>query len=235
VTSTLSTSISTRYGIDRVGTVYLIVYNYNNLTPLTSAQVKAEALAGASGSKVSVAVMAVAAGQINTSLVRMISGLASSTTYSLFWVAEDQFLNLQAAPVKILGTTKVCPDITLLTFFGNTGECVNLGAAGMFQASGLGAAPFGVIAGTTWTIDWGDGTAVWTYTSAVDGAIPPIQNHTYSNLTTCNYVGTWTVQNPCGKFLNGSVVFVVHGRDIPTDGDGRLRVEEISTGFLGFV
>ena len=54
------------------------------------------------------------------------------------------------------------------------------------------------------------------------------------NITSCNYVGTWTVQNPCGKFANASNVFVVHGRDIPTDGDGFLRIEEVINAYSGY-
>jgi hypothetical protein len=99
----------------------------------------------------------------------------------------------------------------------------------MFQAAPLGILPTGVLKGTTWTVDWGDGTAVWSYTSTANDDIPGIQLHTYANLTSCNYVGTWTVQNPCGKFANASNVFVVHGRDIPLDGDGVLRMEETTT------
>ena len=81
--------------------------------------------------------------------------------------------------VRLLATTKPCPDINIFTFFGNTGDCVNLGATGMFQAAQIGALPTGVLKGTKWTVDWGDGTALWQYTSTADNDIPGIQMHTY--------------------------------------------------------
>jgi len=49
----------------------------------------------------------------------------------------------------------------------------NLGATGMFQAAPLGLLPTGVLKGTLWTVDWGDGTALWQYTSTADDDIPP--------------------------------------------------------------
>ncbi len=130
---------------------------------------------------------------------------------------------------EIYVTTLPCPKIQLFTFFGNLGECVNLGAQGMFQAAPLGVLPTGVLRGTTWTVDWGDGSPVWTYTSTADNDIPPVQLHPFSTTTDCAYQGTWTVKNPCNEFLAGTSIFVVHGRDIPADGDGLLQMEETST------
>ncbi len=155
--------------------------------------------------------------------------MQSGTLHSLFWVAEDQFGVLQVTPVKILAATKLCPKIQLFTFFGNLGECVNLGAQGMFQAAPLGVLPTGVLKGTTWTVDWGDGSPVWNYTSTADNDIPPVQLHPFVTTTDCAYQGTWTVKNPCNEFLAGTSIFVVHGRDIPADGDGLLQMEETST------
>ncbi|MCK4980851.1 MAG: hypothetical protein KAS62_10680, partial [Candidatus Delongbacteria bacterium] len=54
--------------------------------------------------------------------------------------------------------------------------------------------------------------------------------HPFVSTTDCNYVGTWAVQNPCGEFLNASAVFVVHGRDIPADGDGLIDIVDNATG-----
>ena len=158
VTSTTTTNINSRYGIDRRGMVYLVVYNFNNLTPITSLQVKNDAIAGPSGNRVFTSVLNVPLGQVGISIPLDIFPMQSGTLHSLFWVAEDQFGVLQVTPVKILAATKVCPKIQLFTFFGNLGECVNLGAQGMFQAAPLGILPTGILNGTTWTIDWGDGS-----------------------------------------------------------------------------
>ena len=137
-------------------------------------------------------------------------------------------MGLQAAPIRLYTTTLPCPKIQLFTFFGQLGECVKTGAQGTYQVSQLGALPTGVLKGTTWTVDWGDGT-VWSYTSTADNDLPPAQFHTYTSITNCAYQGTWVVKNPCNEFLAGSNVFVVHGRDIPADGDGYLLMEETST------
>ena len=99
----------------------------------------------------------------------------------------------------------------------------------MFQVAPLGLLPTGVLKGSTWTIDWGDGSPIWNYTSTANDNLPPIQTHLYASNVGCAYQGTWTVKNPCNEFLSGSSIFVVHGRDIPTDGDGLLRMEEVST------
>ena len=229
IPSTGALSISVNYGINMVGTVYITVVNYDYSPIPTSAQVKAGALAGPAGGRVATAVLPVTAGNINLVLNTVLDVINVNTVHSVFIVAENGSGVLQAVPIKLLCTTKPCPDIQIFTFFGNVGECVNLGATGMFQAAPLGVLPTGVLKGTKWTIDWGDGTALWQYTSAADDDLPGVQLHNYTNLTTCNFVGTWTVQNPCGKFANASNVFVVHGRDIPADGDGLLRMEEVTT------
>ena len=229
VVSTGPLTITTNYGINMAGTVYIAVLNYNSPV-IDPATIKLyTTLPIPTGALVASAIIPVNGGNIGVSLQSILSVLAANTTHSVWLVAESSGGVLQAVGTKLLATTKPCPDINLFTFFGNSGTCVNLGAIGMFQAAPLGAMPTGVLKGTRWTIDWGDGTAVWQYISTADNDIPGVQLHPYTNLTTCNYVGTWTVDNRCGKFTNGSTVFVVHGRDIPTDGDGVLRMQEPTT------
>ncbi len=221
-------SIPVNYGINMTGTVYIIVFNYNYGGILTSTGVRNSAIAGPSGSLVATAVIPVAT--INTVLQHIFSGLASNTLHSIYIVAANSSGILQASPVKLLATTAPCPKIQLFNFFGNLGECVNLGAQGMFQVAPLGALPTGILAGSTWTVDWGDGSPVWTYTSVADNDLPPAQIHNFATTTNCAYVGTWTVKNPCNEFYAAQGVFVVHGRDIPADGDGLLQMQETTTG-----
>ena len=154
--------------------------------------------------------------------------VTSSHDYSVILVAESSPGVFSTVYYKNV-TTPPCPKIQLFTFFGNLGECVNLGAQGMFQAAPLGLLPTGVLKGTTWTVDWGDGSPLWTYTSTADNDIPPVQIHTFTSVTECAYQGTWVIKNPCNEFLAGTSIFVVHGRDIPADGDGLLQMEETST------
>ena len=230
IPSTGALSITANYGINMVGTVYITVVNFDFSPTPTSAQVRAGAIAGPAGGRVATAVLPVTIATRNLVLNTILSVINANTIHSVFLVAENGVGTLQATPVKLLCTTLPCPKLNLFTFFGNLGECINLGAQGMFQAAPLGALPTGVLKGTTWTIDWGDGSPVWTYPSAADNDIPPAQIHTYNYpVTECAYVGRWVVKNPCNEFLSSSSVFVVHGRDIPTDGDGLLRIEEVTT------
>ena len=227
------TSIPVNYGINMTGTVYIIVFNYNYGGTLTSTGVRNSAIAGPAGSLVATAVIPVAS--INTTLQHIFSGLASSTLHSVYIVAANSSGTLQASPIKMIATTLPCPKIQLFNFFGNLGECVNLGAQGMFQVSPLGVLPTGILAGSQWTIDWGDGSPIWTYTSTADDDLPSVQLHNFSTTTNCAYVGTWTVRNPCNEFYAAQGVFVVHGRDIPVDGDGRLQMQETTTGDVDIV
>jgi len=227
------TSIPVNYGIDMTGTVYIVVFNYNYGGTLTSTGVRNVAIAGPGGAVVATAVIPVSS--INTILQQVFTGLASNTLHSIYLVAANSLGQLQAAPVKLIATTLPCPKIQLFNFFGNLGECVNLGAQGMFQVAPLGVLPTGILAGSTWTVDWGDGSPIWTYTSAADNDLPPVQIHNFATTTNCAYVGTWTVKNPCNEFYAAQGVFVVHGRDIPTDGDGLLQMMETTTGDVDIV
>ena len=226
-------SIPVNYGINMTGTVYIIVFNYNYGGILTSTGVRNSAIAGPAGSLVATAVIPVAS--INTVLQHIFSGLAPNTLHSIYLVAANSSGILQASPVKLLATTAPCPKIQLFNFFGNLGECVNLGAQGMFQVAPLGVLPTGILAGSTWTVDWGDGSPIWTYTSSADNDLPPVQLHNFATTTDCAYVGTWTVKNPCNEFYAAQGVFVIHGRDIPLDGDGLLQMQETTTGDVDIV
>ncbi len=152
--------------------------------------------------------------------------LLASQTYTVLVVAESGG-TLQSTPYEIYPvTTPPCPSIQVQSFFGNSGECVNIQSRGVFSASPIPFTETGILKGTEWTIDWGDGSPLYTYISTANDDIPVVTPHIYTTTTDCNYVGTWTIENPCGEFLNGSAVFVVHGRDIPSDGDGELRMQE---------
>ena len=159
-------SININYGINMTGTVYVIVYNFNNAATLTSSQVRAAALAGPAGGRVAVAVLTINAGNMSSLLQQLFSGLASNTPHTFFLVAENTAGTLMTSPYKLYGTTLPCPKIQLFNYFGNLGECVNLGAQGMWQVSQLGLLPTGILNGTTWTIDWGTGLRY--------GTIPPL-------------------------------------------------------------
>ncbi len=214
--------------VDEPGWIYYIVYTGDVYAGgRTSPLVKSLCQGGPSGILVRTDSIAYAGGNIT----EWISGLNPSSGYTIFITFENgSGVFVSPWAFRNYDITLACPPIQLFTFFGNSGECVNLGANGVFQAAPLGVLPTGVLQGTVWTIDWGDGTPMWTYTSTADDDIPPPQIHPFLSTTDCNYVGTWTIQNPCGEFLNGSAVFVVHGRDIPADGDGFIEIVDNATG-----
>ena len=235
VNTTGPTSITVDYGINAAGTVYIIVFNINTPAILTPVYVRNQAIAGGGGSIIATAVLPVAGGDINATLQRIISGLAPGTIHTIYFVAANSSGVLQAASVRTQASTLPCPKIQVFNFFGNLGECVNLGAQGMFQVSTLGALPTGILAGSQWTVDWGDGSIIWTYTSTADDDLPPPQFHNFATTTDCAYIGTWTVKSPCNEFYAAQGVFVVHGRDIPLEGDGLLQMRETTTGDVGIV
>ena len=227
-------SVELKYGINMTGTVYLIIFNSNVVTVFTSAQVKTWALAGPSGGRVVSIAIPIVAGQENTLLSRVFALLDNNRMHAAYLVAESTAGILQAAPVR-LGFTTGCYKPQLFTYFANVGECVNLGAQATYQVAPLGALPTNVLAGATFTVNWGDGTPPYTYTALSDNDLPPPQFHTYATTINCAYQGTWVVTNPCNEFLAGSNVFLVHGRDIPLDGDGLLQMQETTTGDVDIV
>jgi len=170
-------------------------------------------------------------GNYSTQIWGELANLSAGSIYTIQIVAENQASPGSFSPVFCQTfTTLPCPKVQLQFYFFNNGECVNNGASGLFGANPVPFLPTGILKGTRWTVDWGDGSPPFTYTSTADDDIPTVPLHPFSTITDCNYVGTYTVQNPCGEFSNGSTVFVVHGRDIPSDGDGHLEIVDNATG-----
>jgi len=225
------TTIPVNYGINMTGTVYMICMNYNYLTSQRSAGIKIEAIAGPSGAKVATAVLPVTAGNINIVLQTILNVVNANTYHTVFVVAENSSGTLQASPVRLFTTTLPCPKIDILTGFTQPVTCINIGATATFQTVILDPATSGILKGTTWFLDWGDGTTA-TYTSTVDYNLPPLalRTHTYTTTTDCNYVFSNTIRNPCGETSSVQYIAVVHGRDIPSDGDGILRIVNNSNG-----
>ncbi len=187
-------SVQLNYGINMTGTVYLIIFNSNVVTAFTSAQVKTWALAGPTGGRVVSIAIPIIAGQQNLILSQIFSLFDVNRQHAAYIVAESSGGTLQAFPVRLPFITLPCPKIQLFNFFGNFGECVNLGAQGTLQVAHLGALPTGILKGSSWSIDWGDGSPIWTYVSAFDDDLPPAQYHSFSSNINCAYVGTWTVR-----------------------------------------
>jgi PKD repeat protein len=148
-------------------------------------------------------------------------------------VAETSGGILQATPYVIYPfITPPCPKIDILTGFSQPLVCITEKPTARFQVVLEDPATSGIMKGTEWTIDWGDGTPITNFTSSVDYEIPPLalRQHTYTTVTSCNYVFSSSVRNPCGETRSVQYVAVVHGRDIPSDGNGVLRIVNNATG-----
>ena len=224
-------TIPINYGIDRNGIIYICVYNYNNETVLTSVEVKNIAIGGPSGNLVATAVLPVTLGNINMVMTQVMDVVDMNRLHTIFIVAEGVPGVIQAVPVKTLATTLPCTKIDLLTGFTQPVQCINRGVTATFHVVTIDSANSGVLKGTQWILDWGDG-ATSSFVSSSDFELPPLalRTHTYTSVTNCNYVFSNTISNPCGETRTVQYVAIVHGRDIPTDGDGLLRIVDNSTG-----
>ncbi|MDT8309492.1 MAG: hypothetical protein RQ866_08160, partial [Bacteroidales bacterium] len=224
-------TIPVNYGIDRLGTVYIIVYDVDVYWSINSSSVRSAAISGPTGHRVATAVIPVT--NINTVLQTVIDVFSANKFHTVYIVAESSSGILQADPIRLTTTTLSCPMIDVLTGFSQPVSCINQGATARFNVVTLDPDPLvnGILKGTEWIMDWGDGT-VNTYTSVTDNDLPPLslRTHTYTSTTDCNYVFTNDIRNPCGETRSVQYVAVVHGRDVPSDGDGYLEIVNDVTG-----
>ncbi len=233
VTETHSTSIDVSYTLDQNSTVYYFGLNYNYAGTFTSAEVKSFAIAGPSGQRVCAGSITYSSPGTSASL--SFTNFLSNTSVTLFMVAEsDPGGVLQVTSIKNSASTTPCVPPNYLSAFSQSEECVNKGASATYDITLLSMEPDinGVISGTTWVLDWGDGTPASNYTSVADNDIPPVglRTHTYTSVTSCNYLFSISVTSPCGSMFNSKHVAVVHGRDLAADGDGLLALVDNSTG-----
>lgn len=225
-------SVTLNYGLDRVGMVYVIVFNSNVVADLTPAQIKTWALAGPVGGRVVSTTLTVGAGQINTNLSQIFTLFDASRTHAMYVVAESSPGGLQAVDTRLQFTTLSCPSIDILTGFSQPITCITQGPLKTFQVVLFDPPTSGILKGTTWTLDWGDGSPPSVYTSAADYDIPPLafRQHLYTSTTSCYYIFTAVVRNPCGETYSVQNNAIVHGRDIPADGNGLLSIVNNATG-----
>jgi|GEM_PF-675330 len=174
-----------------------------------------------------------ASGNYSIQIYGELTNLSANTLYTIQIVAESQSSPGSFSIVSCQTfRTLPCPKPDILTGFTQTQICVNKGATARFNVSvDPDPSVSGILKGTTWFFDWGDGTT-YTYTSTADGDYPPLatRTHTYTTITDCNYVFTSTVRNPCGELRSVQYIAVVHGRDVPSDGDGELDLVDNATG-----
>ncbi|MCK4343967.1 MAG: hypothetical protein KAX05_01680, partial [Bacteroidales bacterium] len=213
-------------------TVYYVVFRY--VTGVSAANIKAwspNPHNGNSGGFRGGGSFAYTAGGSITQLVEhLVPTDLGSYTHSIHIVAEtapDVFSPVQAVSF----TTTNCPDVNPLTVLTSAGKCVNLGAVKTYNIVNL----LGVLKGANWTIEWGDGSADYTYVSSANGDVPnPNPSHSYSSHDSCFYEITLTATNIEGCAAIGGLVEnqtpVLHGRDVATDGNGEMLLVNDSDG-----
>jgi len=162
-----------------------------------------------------------------------IDNLKPNKEYTIFIVGESGG-NLQATPYKIYPvTTPACPTIAPFTALTSLGVCVNSGATKIYNFMNL-EPPVNVYKGCEWTIDWGDGSPLYTYTSTANGDVPPNQPHTYTGHDSCYYEITLIATNPGACATVGALQKVetpiLAGRDIDTDGNGEMLLVNLDDG-----
>ncbi|HUX56200.1 MAG TPA: hypothetical protein VMV77_04455, partial [Bacteroidales bacterium] len=243
------------YGLDAAGKVYVILMDGNNLPavppPPSSALVQGAALSGPiSGipfSRISTWVINVPDADKNKTFtvnaLNQLGGLPGPPVnlipnhdYTFYFVAANPSgTPLQEFPIRIYVKTLPCPDINILTGFSQTYTCYTTDPARIPTAKIAVVIddpppPSGILKGTRWVFIWGDGDTT-IYISAADNDIPSssLRSHPYPAKTSCNYSIELSVTNPCGKPMSIGYTAVVHGRDIPDDGDGILSIVNNAT------
>lgn len=111
VNSTGPVTIDLGYGLDRTGTVYVIVYNYNNTNDLTSSYVRYLARIGTSGNLVETAVMEVKRADVGQVRRIVLEVRDPDQIHTIFVVAADSRGRLQQYPVRLNATTLPCPGV----------------------------------------------------------------------------------------------------------------------------
>ena len=110
VASTDAWSITVNYGLDREGTVYIIVFNFNNTSVLTSSYVRTRALSSPSGTVVATAVLSVKKGDTGKTLRAVLNVSDPNQIHTIYIVAADSRGRLQSSPVRLNATTLPCPE-----------------------------------------------------------------------------------------------------------------------------
>jgi hypothetical protein len=220
-------TVDVSFSLNQNSTVYYIAIPYHYTANYSAALVKSLAISGAPALCDNGQFTYSTPGSVATITVE---NFPANTTVTIYIVAESSAGVLQATALRLHTTTLPCPKIDLLTGFSQPVVCLNAGANATFQVVLLDPPTSGILKGTQWTIDWGDGTPITYFTSSVDYELPPLalRQHLYTNVSSCNYVFSSSVRNPCGETRSVQYVAVVHGTDV--QGDGILGVVNNATG-----
>jgi gliding motility-associated-like protein len=188
VTSTGPTSINLNYGINLEGTVYVIVFNYNNTSTLTSSYVRTHAILGPSGSIVETATLSVKKSNIKKILQTTLDVNDPNQIHTIYIVAANNKAVLQASPVRLTATTTPCPQ----TDAGSGGNECDLS----FILNGVRVFGTGI-----WTRVSGPGSAIFSPNANTPGATVTVSVYG-------TYIFRWTETNvACSSYEEVTVNF----------------------------
>jgi gliding motility-associated-like protein len=188
VVSTGATTIDINYGIDRTGTVYVIVFDFNNTAVLTSSYVRLMAIAGQGGNIVTTAVINIKKGDVNKILETTLNVTNPGQVYTIYLVAADSKGLLQAVPVRLNATTLSCPDVNP----GTGGEVCGL----TYKLNAVA-----VLGGGVWTKISGPGNVTFSPNNRTPDA-------TVSAREYGTYVFSWTESSGgCTRSADITVIF----------------------------
>ena len=109
VASTGPLSITLNYGIDKIGTVYVIVFDFNNMSQLSSSYVRTSAAQAPAGTIVATAVLPVKKGDTGKILQTILGVNSPGQVHTIYLVAADNRGVLQSLPERLNATTLTCP------------------------------------------------------------------------------------------------------------------------------
>jgi hypothetical protein len=183
-------------------------------------------------------------GTVSRTITGITTALVPDHKYGLAVVAEDPAVPGVFSVVKVVNLkTLICPPPYVMTGFPIPSICVNKGTTVYFTIENADANPIvpgkqldpdfdGIYKGTTWSLNWGDGT-INTFTSSADNEVPSdlsFISHVFSPAAaTCVFEVALTITNPCGRSSLVKYSLDVHARD-NNDLNGQLRIENSATG-----
>jgi len=201
VVTTGAVTVDINYGIDRTGTVYVIVFDFNNTAVLTSSYVRLMAISGQAGDIVATAVLNIKRGDIGKILETTLNVNNPGQVYTIYVVAADSKGLLQPLPVRLTATTADCSDVNP----GSGGEECGLS----FK---LNAVP--VLGGGIWTKISGPGNVSYAPNNKTPDATVTAREYG-------TYVFRWTESaGGCTNYSDITVIFYNNPRaDAGTGGD----------------
>jgi PKD-like domain/PKD domain/CHU_C Type IX secretion signal domain/Ig-like domain CHU_C associated len=220
-------SFTLNVSLDRPCNVYYCLFPYY-VNDYSGAQTKAWSTGPLFGDIMDNGTINYTSGTISRTIMGVSTPMVPNHAYGIRIVAEDPaFPGVFSLVYHINFNTPPCTTPDFLSTLSEAQVCVNKGAVATYNLALFSGDQniTGIYNGTTWTFDWGDGTT-GSYTSTADNNLPPIalRTHTYPSGSSCNYIFSNTVTNPCGGRRTVQYVAVVHGRDVPSDGDGYLKL-----------